>query len=104
MARDEARRSLKIARDANLAEVETYAGLVLGLLEEVDDRAWNDLIRRANSSVWTEVYLAALELDARRHSESDDPEGAKRKWHTCRARAVELGYQPAVEEANGWLD
>jgi len=102
-ARTEALEADKQARARGLAELANYAGLLLGLVDGVSTRTWNDLIRKGTSSVWTEVYLAALELDARRNSGSGDADSARRKWHALRARAAELGYQPAVQEADGWL-
>jgi len=103
LAGREAHLAMKQAHAGSLSELATYAGLIVGLVDGANARSWNDLIRKATNSVWTEVYLAALELDARRQSDLEDPEAAQRKWHTLRARAAELGYQPAVEEAEGWL-
>ncbi len=102
-ARTEARTGDELARAAGFTELTTYAGLILGLLEQATAKKWHGVIRRATSSLWTEVYLAALEVDARRQSEAGNRDEATRKWHTLHARAAELGYRPAVEEAEGWL-
>jgi hypothetical protein len=93
----------ELASSAGFTELATHADLIVGLLDNIGARAWGDLIRKATSSLWTEVYLAALEVDARRESETGNHEEASQKWRALRARAAELGYRPAVEEADGWL-
>jgi hypothetical protein len=49
------------------------------------------------------VFLGALEMDARRLSRTN-PELARQRWRALEARAAELGYQPGVDEATGWLN
>jgi len=102
MAQDEARKGLDEATAQGFAELQVYAQLILGALTDVDDDAWAELQRRAMTSMWTEVFLGALEMDARRLSRSQ-PDLARQRWRALEARAGELGYRPGVEEATGWL-
>jgi tRNA A-37 threonylcarbamoyl transferase component Bud32 len=100
------------ASELGFTELQTYALLVLGALRvdasgsgplaEVDDEGWTELQRRATQSMFTEVFLGALEMDARR-LEHTDPALARNRWRTLQARARELGYQPGVEESQSWL-
>ncbi len=103
MAADEARAGLEAASARGFAELQIYAQLLLGAVTDVDDDAWAELLRRATTSVWTEVFLGALEMDARRLSRTN-PELARQRWRALEARAAELGYQPGVDEATGWLN
>ena len=102
MAADDARAGLEAASARGFAELQIYAQLLLGAVTDVADDAWAELQRRATTSVWTEVFLGALEMDARRLSRTH-PELARRRWRALEARAAELGYQPGVDEATGWL-
>ncbi|MBW2255615.1 MAG: serine/threonine protein kinase [Deltaproteobacteria bacterium] len=99
---DEARRGLQEARRAGFKELELYALLILGAMghEDVD---WQGLLARASGSLCIEVYLGALELEARRLMARGEEELALSCWRTLRIRARELGYEPAVQEASGWL-
>ncbi|MEQ1503008.1 MAG: protein kinase [Myxococcota bacterium] len=90
------------ATELGFVELQTYALLVLGVVSEVDDETWTELQRRATRSMYTEVFLGALEMDARR-LEQTDPKTARTRWRTLQARARELGYRPGVQEADGWL-
>jgi tRNA A-37 threonylcarbamoyl transferase component Bud32 len=102
IAREEARRGLEEANAQGFAELQVYGELLLGATTAVDDEAWAELQRRAMTSMWTEVFLGALEMDARRLSRTQ-PEVARQRWRALQARAGELGYRPGVEEATGWL-
>ena len=102
MAQEEARKGLDEATAQGFAELQVYAQLILGAITDVDDGAWAELQRRAMTSMWTEVFLGALEMDARRLSRSQ-PELARQRWRALEARSGELGYRPGVEEATGWL-
>ncbi len=102
VAQEEARQGLGEATSQGFAELQVYAELLIGATSDVDDEAWAELQRRAMTSMWTEVFLGALEMDARRLSRTH-PELARQKWRALEARAGELGYRPGVEEATGWL-
>lgn len=102
MAAEEARAGLDAASSRGFAELQIYAQLILGAVTDVGDDSWAELLRRATTSVWTEVFLGALEMDARRLSRSH-PELARQRWRALEARAGELGYRPGVDEATGWL-
>jgi len=102
MAAEEARAGLEAASARGFAELQIYAQLLLGAVTDIDDDAWAELLRRATTSVWTEVFLGALEMDARRLSRTN-PVQARQRWRALEARAAELGYQPGVNEATGWL-
>lgn len=94
--------AIERATDLGFTELQTYGMLVLGALSTVDDEAWIELQRRAARSMFTEVFLGALEMDARRLDRTD-PVAARTRWRTLHARARELGYRPGVQEAEGWL-
>lgn len=98
----EGRRALRIAVDAGFGELALYAGLVLGVLDR-EPRPWEDLLAAAGRSLHTELYLGALEMEARRLDAHGDTEAARAVWRTLRVRSKELGYLPGVEEAEGWL-
>ena len=102
LAQEEARKGLDEATAQGFAELQVYAQLILGAVSDVDDEAWVELQRRAMTSMWTEVFLGALEMDARRLSRTQ-PDLARQRWRALEARAGELGYLPGVEEATGWL-
>lgn len=103
LGRTEAHAGLQDAMRAGLAELRLYARVLLGVLDEVEDTEWARVLRKASASLYTEVYLGALEMDARRRHRLGDADGAALRWRALRARAQELGYRPAVEEAAGWL-
>ncbi len=102
LAQTEAREALGRAEGLGFSELKTYARLVLGALGDGDDAEWSEVQRSATRSMYTEVFLGALEMDARRRHRSD-PAGARTRWRSLLARAQELGYRPGVEEATGWL-
>lgn len=103
---DEAGEDCEIAakRSAELgfAELQTYARLVHGVVSPVDDEVWAELQRQATGSMYTEVFLGAVEMDARR-LQPTDPATARMRWRMLHARARELGYDPGMHEAEGWL-
>jgi hypothetical protein len=103
VADTEADEALEIAMRHRLGEVAVLARLILGVLRPVDEASWRELQRLAASSLFAEVYLGAIELDARRMHANGDKEGARARWTALRARSEELGYRPGVEEAAGWL-
>jgi tRNA A-37 threonylcarbamoyl transferase component Bud32 len=90
------------ASELGFGELQTYALLVLGTVVEIEEETWAELQRKAARSMWTEVFLGALEMDARRLSRTD-PVSARMRWRTLLARSRELGYSPGVQEAEGWL-
>jgi tetratricopeptide (TPR) repeat protein len=90
------------ASELGFGELQTYALLVLGTVVDIEEEAWAELQRKAARSMWTEVFLGALEMDARRLSRTD-PLSARTRWMTLMARSRELGYSPGVQEAEGWL-
>ncbi|MCB9696147.1 MAG: serine/threonine-protein kinase PknK [Alphaproteobacteria bacterium] len=102
VAETEARTALDAATDRGFAELGTCAQLVLGTVTHLDEDGWAELQGRAATSMWTEVFLGALEMDARKLQRTD-PSKATERWRTLLARARELGYQPGVLEAAGWL-
>jgi tRNA A-37 threonylcarbamoyl transferase component Bud32 len=103
IARTEAEAAYADARRLGFAELELYGKLLLGAIDRVDDGAWRELQRQASMSLFTEVYLGAIEMDARRLAAAGQQADAHGRWRTLRARAEELGYRPGVEEAAGWL-
>ncbi len=104
---DAAAREAEAARHAaetlGYAELELYASLLAGAARPTSEAKWQDLLKRAATSLYTEVFLGALELDARRLHAQGDGATARARWQTLRARSEELGYRPGVEEAAGWL-
>ncbi len=90
------------AEAAGYGELTAHASLLLGATGHLDPTSWRDELARATTSLSVEVTLGALELEARRLESNGDPR-ARTYWQTLRVRALELGYRPGVEEADGWL-
>lgn len=88
--------------DLGFGELEVYARLVCGAAGAIEDGAWRSLQERAVTSMWCDVFLGAIEMDARRLHRAS-PALAAGQWRTLLVRARELGHQPAVDEATGWL-
>jgi hypothetical protein len=103
MAGEEATRALTIAEQHAYGDLVLLAKLLLGVATPADDASWHQLVRVAQTNLWVDVCLGALEMDARRRGVIGDTHGARACWRTLRARAEELGYRPGVEEASGWL-
>ncbi len=61
--------------------------------------AWAALQRDAAQSLALDVYLTALELDARRAPTRE----ASGRWRALRVRAEELGHRPTIESADRFL-
>jgi hypothetical protein len=68
------------------------------------DDEWREAHRRAAASLNADLFLGAIEFEARRLTERGELGAARDRWRSLRARAEELGYRPVVEEANGWLN
>jgi hypothetical protein len=94
--------ALERAAELGFSELQTYAELVRGAFVPGPDDAWAENLRRASQSMYTEVFLGAVEMDARRLARTD-PGAARTRWRALHARARELGYRPGEEEAEGWL-
>jgi tetratricopeptide (TPR) repeat protein len=103
VGRTEAREALALASELELSELALHARLLSAVHDTHDDGRWRDLLRQATESLSVEIYLGALEMDARRAIERGDLASATTRWRNLRARAEELGYRPGVEEATGWL-
>lgn len=88
---------------AGFAELQLYAQLVVGVVEREDSARWQRLLERSASCTNVEVHLGALEMDARRLADEGETERAQARWRALWARSRELGYQPGVSEAEGWL-
>jgi serine/threonine protein kinase len=88
--------------ELGFSELEIYGRLLLGVTSAVDDATWGSLQERAAGSMWCDVYLGALEMDARRLA-TTAPSQAEGRWRSLLVRARELGHRPGVEEATGWL-
>ena len=103
VAMSEADSGLSVATRRGFEELATYARLVASVARPVDDEAWRLLVAQASRSLYTEVFLGAIELEARRLHARGDLDGARTQWRSLKARSEELGYAPGVEEADGWL-
>lgn len=103
VARIELRHGLVDASSRGFHELQLYARILGGAVEPVDDGVWAEILREASASLYTEVYLGALEMDARRLHAAGDEVSAQSRWRALHGRSGELGYQPGVEEALGWL-
>lgn len=102
LAAREASAGLDEATGLGFAELQVYGRVIGGVAGDVDEETWVDVQRRATNSMWTELYLGALEMEARRGTRHNDPL-ARTSWRTLLARSQELGYAPGVAEAEGWL-
>lgn len=103
IARDQARAGLQEATQSEYGELRVYARLILGAVEQVEDRPWDALLQTASQTLNTETYLGALEMHARRLTRQGNEAEAKRQWRSLGARSEELGYRPGMEEAFFWL-
>ncbi len=103
VADEEATAAIELAADGGFEELGTYARLILGVAMPESAPNWDRILGRAQQAMWTEVYLGALEMDARRMSANHRYDEARSRLRTLEARAKELGYLPGVEEAEGWL-
>lgn len=90
------------ATELGFAELEVYGRLLVGAAGAVDDATWQGVQERAVGSMWCDVFLGALEMDARRLVRTA-PDQAELRWRSLLVRARELGHRPGVEEATGWL-
>jgi tRNA A-37 threonylcarbamoyl transferase component Bud32 len=93
---------LTSATTLRFSELAVYARMLIGVTDN-DDGRWKHTMGRASRSANIELYLGALEMSARRLSRRNDEAGSRMKWRNLRARAEELGYQPGLQEAAGWL-
>lgn len=103
VALTEIREASRPATAMGFRELLLYAEVLRGAIEPVDDVSWSATMRAASSSLYLEVTLGALDMDARRRHALGDTEAARARWRALQARSEELGYRPGVEEASGWL-
>ncbi len=95
----EARSAEIEAIQGGFSEIELHARLVRGVLQSDDEAEWRELQRRAADSLSTELYLGALELDARRLERQGQHHAARSRWVTLLRRAEEVGHQPSIAAA-----
>jgi hypothetical protein len=100
--RSELRRAIEVCRARGFKELATLAHLVLGVVDE--DPGWSSVVDRALSSRWVELSLAALELDGRRQLDLGNPGGARERFQTLQARALDLHQRHYAAAAERWLD
>ncbi len=103
LADEQAQAAIEGATEGDFDELRLYARLVLGVVMPESAPHWPRIMNRAASSMRTEVYLGALEMDARRLFMRGKREESRARWRTLWARSKELGYEPGVEETEGWL-
>lgn len=102
-AATDAREALALADHGGFGEVHTYARLLLGLVDPSTAADWSVLQDEASNVLRAEVFLGALEFDARLLTSRGALDEAASRWRILRARSHELGYLPGVDEALGWL-
>jgi tRNA A-37 threonylcarbamoyl transferase component Bud32 len=103
LALREVRAALASAEKRGFAELAIYAALLDGVLGDVDDARWANVLSHSSNTLNTETYLGGLEMDARRLTNKGDHEGARKRWQILQSRSEELGYRPGMEEAFFWL-
>jgi len=102
-AKKNATQAALLSEELGFSELKLHTALLLNTLHPTSPIEWKALQKRAAECLAVEVYLSALELDARRLEATGDIPQAKARWRALRARAEELGFRPGVEEATGWL-
>ncbi len=102
-AEQNTQRALDSSTEFGFSELQLHASLLQATLHPTDPAEWKKLQKKAAECLSAEVYISALELDARRLEAVGDITLAKARWRALRARAEELGFRPGVEEAMGWL-
>jgi hypothetical protein len=90
------------AMNAGFREISLYATLILGGAGDIDD-TWEERQARATESLNIDVYLGAIEMEARRRHLVGDAHGARAAWRSLALRSADLSYAPGLEEAEGWL-
>ncbi|MEZ4322506.1 MAG: serine/threonine-protein kinase [Myxococcota bacterium] len=103
LAREEVAKASALAREREFAELDVYADLLMGVLGDVDDETWANVLTNASNTLSTETYLGALEMDARRLTLKGDHDEARKRWRSLGGRSEELGYRPGMEESFFWL-
>ncbi|MFT6157580.1 MAG: tetratricopeptide (TPR) repeat protein [Myxococcota bacterium] len=90
------------AQKGGFGEIALYATLILGGAGDIDD-SWEERQSRATESLNIDVYLGAIEMEARRRHLAGDARGARAAWRSLALRSADLSYAPGLEEAEGWL-
>ncbi len=90
------------AKNAGFREISLYATLILGGAGDIDE-TWEERQARATESLNIDVYLGAIEMEARRRHLAGDALGARAAWRSLALRSADLSYAPGLEEAEGWL-
>ncbi|MCO4743543.1 MAG: serine/threonine-protein kinase PknK [Proteobacteria bacterium] len=98
----DAKRAVELAEDGAFAEVALHARMLL--TAQAPETDWAPLRDQARRSLHIEIHLGAMALDARRAYDRGEHDSSRRQWEVLRTRARQLGYRPAVEEADGWLE
>jgi serine/threonine protein kinase len=94
-----------LAEDADsvgMTEIATFARLVLGAAEGVDDAAFKPLVRATRTSRWVHLYLGALHLDAIRRQLRGENVGALIRQLAARSRDVGHRLYEALAREDGW--
>ena len=93
-----------IAEKEGFSELKRYARLIEGaLLPQSPFPGWEDLISECVSASWMELYLGALEFDARRKMRLGDRQTARSQLEALRLRSEDLGFVPYTETATTLL-
>jgi tRNA A-37 threonylcarbamoyl transferase component Bud32 len=93
-----------IADKEGLEELKTYARLIEGaLLPGSDFPDWDQLIEHCISESWIELFLGALEFDARRKMHRGDKLGARSQLEALRLRSEDLGFHPYTANATALI-
>jgi len=97
-------RGLQIAEKDGFMELKSYARLIEGaLLPHADFPDWDALVEHCLSESWVELYLGALEFDARRKMQQNQKAIARNQLEALRMRSEDLGFLPYTEKATELL-
>jgi hypothetical protein len=97
-------RGRAIAEKEGFLELKKYARLMEGALLPHDSFPdWDKLVFDCVSASWMELYLGALEFDARRKMHLGERQTARSQLEALRLRSEDLGFLPYTETATALL-
>ena len=93
-----------IADKEGFEELKKYARLIEGaLLPKASFPGWEELITDCISESWMELFLGALEFDARRKMHQNQNTTARSQLEALRMRSEDLGFLPYTESATALI-
>ena len=92
--------ALQIAVHGEHQELQAYGDLIRGVIDhQSNEKAWEVLVEKCLSARWSELFLGALEFDARRKIAQARKEEAIARLEELGIRSDDLGQHAYVETA-----